>query len=323
MHILITGSAGFLGFHISRQLIESGIDVTLVDRFSNYYTSELKVFRAQNLQNTFEKVTLNIDLAKSDEIRQLRNHQFSHIIHLAGQPGVRVTAENQLTYLNDNITAFANVIDLAVRLKVPNFIYASSSSIYQKAQLSPFVESELLQVPTNFYAKTKYLDEKIAESFSESFANVCGLRFFSVYGPWGRPDMAYFKLFQSAYSGKRFNLNGDGQISRDFTFVEDVTRSIAKLVRSGNKMPHVLNIGGGNVYRINELITIIQELTGRQINIAHNPVNPQDLQTTRADTALQEKVLGIFPTTQLYTGLSSINSWILSLKNIDDFLNWF
>jgi len=322
VHFLITGSAGFLGFHVSRYLMENGISVTLVDRFSDYYSRELKLLRAQKLQASFGQVTLNIDLSKDQEIQQLRQKQFTHIIHLAGQPGIRVTAANQLTYLNDNVTGFANMMDFAVRFEVPNFIYASSSSVYQNAKKFPFNESEILEIPTNFYAKTKYLDEKIADSFSGSIPNLCGLRFFSVYGPWGRPDMAYFKLFQSAYSGSEFSLNGNGEISRDFTFVDDVTNAIAKLINSKNSFPRILNIGGGNVHKMNDVISTIQEISGRKINISPMPANPQDLQMTSADTTLQQNALGIYPVTPLRSGLNIINSWITSLSSTQDFLNW-
>lgn len=322
MHFLITGSAGFLGFHVSRYLLENGIRVTLVDRFSDYYSKELKLLRAQNLKDSFGQVTLNVDLTKPQEIQQLRQNQFTHIIHLAGQPGVRVTEANQLTYLNDNVTGFANVIDFAVRFEVLNFIYASSSSVYQNAKQFPFNEAEILEIPTNFYARTKYLDEKIAESLSGSIPNLCGLRFFSVYGPWGRPDMAYFKLFQSAYSGVEFPLNGTGEVSRDFTFVDDVSKAIAKLIKSENPFPRILNIGGGNVHKMNDVILTIQEISGRKINISPMPANPHDLQTTRADTTLQQDALGIYPVTTLRSGFTAINSWITSLSSTQDFLNW-
>jgi UDP-glucuronate 4-epimerase len=302
--------------------MENGIRVTMIDRFSDYYSRELKVLRAQDLQVSFGQATLNIDLAKAQEIQQLGQNQFTHIIHLAGQPGVRVTEANQLTYLNDNVTGFANIMDFAVRFKVPNFIYASSSSVYQNARTLPFNEVEILEIPTNFYARTKYLDEKIAESFSGSIPNLCGLRFFSVYGPWGRPDMAYFKLFQSAYSGSAFPLNGTGEISRDFTFVDDVTKAIGTLINSENPYPRILNVGGGNVNKMNDVILTIQEISGRKINISPMPANPQDLQTTRADTTLQQEALGIYPVTTLHSGITAIDSWITSLNSIQDFLNW-
>lgn len=322
MHILITGSAGFLGFHFARHLLNAGTQVTLVDRFSDYYSRDLKLLRAQTLKTSFGATTLNIDLAKSEELQQLSSHSFTHIVHLAGQPGVRVTEANQLNYLSDNITGFTNLIALAVRQSIPNFIYASSSSIYQKARILPFSESETLEIPSNFYARTKYLDEKIAESFSGSLPNMCGLRFFSVYGPWGRPDMAYFKLFQSAYSSKEFVLNGTGEISRDFTFVDDVINAIAKLVNLQGTYPKVLNVGGGNVNSMNHLISAIQEITGRKINVSRRPTDMQDLQTTSAETSLQDETLGLLPKTSLQNGLIEVNSWIQSLEGAHDFLKW-
>jgi len=322
VHILITGSAGFLGFHVARRFLENGSKVTLVDRFSDYYSTELKFLRAQHLRDAFGIETLNIDLAKNDEVFQLRDKNFTHIVHLAGQPGVRVTQFNQLNYLNDNLSGFSNIIDLAVREKVPNFIYASSSSIYQNARHIPFSESETLEIPSNFYARTKYLDEKIAESFNGAFLNVCGLRFFSVYGPWGRPDMAYFKLFQAAYSQTEFKLNGTGNISRDFTYVDDVTNAITQLIDLQGNYPNVLNVGGGNTHSMNHLILTIQEITGHKINIVRKPTHSQDLQTTRADTSLQDLTLGLFPKTTLENGLNQFDTWIHSLNNIQEFLDW-
>jgi UDP-glucuronate 4-epimerase len=322
VHVLITGSAGFLGFHISKKLLQNGAHVTLVDRFSDYYTPELKKLRANELFDSFGVKTLTIDLSNKSEIAPLYNHKYTHIVHLAGQPGVRVTRDNQLTYLNDNLTGFTNVMDLVVRLGVQNFFYASSSSIYQKAQVLPFDETEELEVPSNFYAKSKYLNEKIAESFFESVQNICGLRFFSVYGPWGRPDMAYFKLFQSAYSGEEFSLNGNGSISRDFTFVEDVSDALFDLISSGVSTPKVLNLGGGNVHAMRELISIIQEITGRQIKIVEKPSNKQDMPETRASTFQQDLLFGKTPRTSLYDGLSSMNSWINTAGYREVFLNW-
>ena len=134
--------------------------------------------------------------------------------------------------------------------------------------------------------------------------------------------MAYFKLFQSAYSGSEFSLNGTGEVSRDFTFVDDVSKAIAKLINSENPFPRILNIGGGNVHKMNDVILTIQEISGRKINISPMPANPQDLQTTRADTTLQQDALGIYPVTTLRSGLTAINSWITSLSSTQDFLNW-
>ena len=322
MHILITGSAGFIGFHLSHRLLEIGHDLTLVDRFSDYYSQDLKRRRASSLENSFGKKTLDIDLSRCNYTDLLRQNQYSHIIHLAGQPGVRVTPANQQTYLADNVTAFSNILNLALELKVPNFIYASSSSIYQSAKISPFIESENLSAPTNFYARTKFIDEKLAESFSELISNVCGLRFFSAYGPWGRPDMAYFKLFQAAYSGSEFLLNGDGEISRDFTFIDDVTNSLLKLIDSSFVLPRVLNIGGGNVHTMNELVSNIQNITGRKIKVSRLAENQQDLRVTNADTSLQKSTLGDYPKIDLFHGLGVMDNWIKSLPDLDTFIKW-
>jgi UDP-glucuronate 4-epimerase len=233
-----------------------------------------------------------------------------------------VTPANQQTYLADNVTAFSNILNLALELKVPNFIYASSSSIYQSAKISPFIESENLSAPTNFYARTKFIDEKLAESFSELISNVCGLRFFSAYGPWGRPDMAYFKLFQAAYSGSEFLLNGDGEISRDFTFIDDVTNSLLKLIDSSFVLPRVLNIGGGNVHTMNELVSNIQNITGRKIKVSRLAENQQDLRVTNADTSLQKSTLGDYPKIDLFHGLGVMDNWIKSLPDLDTFIKW-
>ena len=322
MHILITGSAGFIGFHLSRRLLEIGYDLTLVDRFSDYYSQDLKRRRASSLEDSFGGKTLDIDLSQCHYMDLLRENQYSHIIHLAGQPGVRVTRANQQTYLADNVTAFSNILNLALEIKVPNFIYASSSSIYQSAKISPFIESENLSAPINFYARTKFIDEKLAESFSESISNVCGLRFFSAYGPWGRPDMAYFKLFQAAYSGREFLLNGDGEISRDFTFVDDVIDSVLKLIDSNFALPKVLNIGGGNVHTMNELISNIEDITGRKIDVSRLPENLQDLKATNADTSLQKSTLGDYPKIDLFHGLGVMDDWIKSLPDLDTFIKW-
>jgi len=320
MKILITGAAGFIGSHLSRELVTTGNECTFVDRLSNYYSADYKRLRFNKLVGGDLH---EIDLAKNDLTEILGDRRYDVIVHLAAQPGVRVPYPENLNYYQDNLEAFSKVARYAVTSGVSKFFYASSSSVYEKASIYPFQENESLGSPSGLYPFTKWLNEKIASSM-ETISNTkfYGLRFFSVYGPWGRPDMAYLRLIAASQGHYNFKLNGDGTIKRDYTFIEDVIERLSYFIVNDVQIPFVLNIGGGNSISINDLVSQVQKTTKTSINIDTAPTVKSELPKTLCD----KKLLSEFydePFTLFETGINTTIEWYLTIAQQQETQKWF
>ena len=308
MRILVTGAAGFIGANVSQKLKVLGHQVFMVDRYSEYYSKDFKIKRVKdlNLYEDIEKLDLNIP----NILNNFLDSKIDTVIHLAGQPGIRVLYPEKLNYLYDNVNSFNNVISWALKNGVKKFLYASSSSVYEKAQIKPFTESEILQAPSNAYPFTKWVNEYFANSLAEdSKMEISGLRFFSVYGPSGRPDMAIHRLIESAFTGQTFELNGDGEIDRDFTFVNDVSSRIVSLIRNPGPLEHIYNIGGGSNITMNSLIKVVEETVGREISIAKKPAHKADLQSTLANNTSINELHGDNRWTSIEQGIALTFDW--------------
>jgi UDP-glucuronate 4-epimerase len=318
MRALVTGAAGFIGSRLCHDLIRSGYDVAGVDALRPYYSTQLKKMRVSEILIPAGTQFHELDLLDYESLNELIL-QFNPtiIFHLAAQPGVRVPILESHRYIQDNLVAHGNVMKSAVINGVPNVIYASSSSVYGNNSTPPFSEKELKLFPVSVYGSSKLANEVTAPNFvKNSKTRARGLRFFTVYGPWGRPDMAYFRLIASAFDGSPFLLFGDGEVSRDFTFVEDITSMTIALGRQLSEhqagFSDVVNIGGGAPFRMMDLIKCVESVTGRKINVDQRPANSNDTQFTLASTEYITKLIGKRPETSLDIGISSVVDWASS-----------
>lgn len=320
MKALVTGGAGFIGSRLSVDLKNSGYEVLAVDALRPYYSPELKSLRISELLDPEGIHFLESDLIDIDSVNEVvKDFKPTTIFHLAAQPGVRVPLIDSNKYIQDNLVAHSNVMKIAVMNEVPNILYASSSSVYGNDSKPPFSESELTLKPVSLYGSTKLSNEITSPNFIKgSSTRVRGLRFFTVYGPWGRPDMAYFRLIASALDGKEFFLFGDGQVRRDFTFVDDISNMTIKLDEQLAKMPtgtaDIVNIGGGAPHSMSELIDCVEKQIGKKINIKYMDNNPNDTSYTIAHTSLVEKLTGTKPKIELEAGIERVISWALSSR---------
>ena len=308
VRILVTGAAGFIGANLSQKLKNLGHQVFMVDRYSDYYSQDYKIKRVRDL-NLYEDIE-NLDLNTPSILDKFLEKKIEIVIHLAGQPGIRVLYPEKLNYLNDNINNFNNTLSWALKNGVKKFLYASSSSVYENAKIKPFIESEILRAPSNIYPFTKWVNEYFANSLSaDTTMDISGLRFFSVYGPSGRPDMAIHRLIEAAFTGQTFALNGDGEIDRDFTFVDDVCGRIISLIKYAGPLENIYNIGGGSNISINSLIKVVEETVGKRISIAIKPAHKADLQSTLANNSRINEIHGDSRWTSISQGIAITSDW--------------
>jgi UDP-glucuronate 4-epimerase len=326
--VLITGVAGFIGSHLADLILKSGAQVVGIDSINPYYSVDLKNQRVNQLKqhNSFEFYQVNLaDFNSVEEI--ISENVFSSIFHLAAQAGVRIPIGKLQLYSTNNLVAFSNILELAVKYKVRDFLFASSSSVYGNDASIPFLETEKNLNPTSYYGATKLSNEILAKTLVVgSDTRARGLRFFTVYGPGGRPDMAYFRLIASCVSGETFNLNGDGRIKRDFTYIGDVVETVMQLEtdlkRKSAGFFDVVNVGGGNPTSMKELISLISELTGSLPNIVHSAAVSSDVNITSAGSAYLESLIGQVPMTRLEKGLPSTIEWALRQENLTNLKKW-
>ena len=320
MRILITGAAGFIGAHLSARLEIDGHECVFVDRLSDYYSEDLKKVRFKNLVGG-ELRRINIHDPEFGSL--FGDNTFDCVIHLAAQPGVRVGFPKNLAYYKDNIEAFSIVSRFAIEAGVKKVIYASSSSVYEKAQIIQFREEEVLKTPDNPYPFSKWINEQMAGSFSKiSDTKFTGLRFFSVYGPWGRPDMAYYRLIAAASDHYHFTLNGSGHVKRDFTFIDDVTSRINLLVNADHPLPDILNIGGGNEVSILQLIKLVGEEFGETIEFQSGESNLADLALTKSDSARIDSLTQNMPFTEVKVGIGKTINWYRAASSEFNVREW-
>lgn len=320
MSILITGAAGFIGSHFAKKMLEQGETCILVDNFSGYYSPELKRLRVKEfLVKPFGVNVIDINLSDNNWMTNIDASQITHVFHLAAQPGVRVVYPESLNYLSSNILGFSSVLNWTLRNLIPNFVYASSSSVYQNSTTLPFKEDFVISMPNNIYARTKWMNEKIIESLiDQTSTQAIGLRFFSVYGPWGRPDMAYSKLLLAALDPQYvFRQNGNGSVRRDFTFIGDVIEIMEKIYSLTEDYPKILNIGGGCNVSINELTDVIQKLTGSSIKKVILENFQGDAAATLASNELTRKLFAKSEYTSIENGIKQTLNWLQKNGNLD------
>ena len=333
MKVLVTGAAGFIGFHVSKKLLQRGDDVVGIDNFNDYYDPALKEARANLLAETAQKqagefTLIRGNIADKALIDQcFDTHTFDRVIHLAAQAGVRYSLENPLSYVESNITGFTNIIEACRYYKTPHLTYASTSSVYGANTVMPFSEQHGVDHPIQFYAATKRANELMAHSYSHLFnLPTTGLRFFTVYGPWGRPDMALFKFTKKIIEGEAIPVFNHGNHTRDFTFVEDIAEGV---IRSSDQIAQpdpnwdsknpspassyapfrIFNIGNNNPVKLIEYIHAIEKSLGKKAIMDLLPLQPGDVPDTFADSSALEKAVDYKPSVSVDDGVKQFVDW--------------
>lgn len=310
--IFITGIAGFIGFHLAKFLSKRGDYVIGCDNFNNYYTPKLKFDRANKLR------ALGIEFIDHDiEDIQALSAQFqkvTHIVHLAAQAGVRYSITNPKPYIDSNINGFFQVLELCRALPGIKLIFASSSSVYGGNTKIPFSESDPTDDPLSLYAATKKSGELLAKSYHHLYnIDMVGLRFFTVYGPWGRPDMAYFSFAEKILEGSPIPVFNHGKMERDFTYIDDIIAGTAAALDHCEGFD-IYNLGNNKPEQLITLIELLEAALGKKAELEFFPMQPGDVTTTFADIEKAEKRLGFKPATPLLQGISHFTDWFLDYK---------
>jgi UDP-glucuronate 4-epimerase len=329
MSVIVTGGLGFIGSHLSAKLASLGEEVHIIDSISDYYSTDLKRLRRKTLLASIPKShvhELNVcDKDALDSIILKVNPR--KVIHLAAQAGVRLPISQLHKYTESNLTGFSNVLQSVINAGIPDFLYASSSSVYGNSTDLPYKESAKGLLPISFYGATKLSNEILAHSaVIGTNTRARGMRFFTVYGPWGRPDMAYFRLAASLFSDYQFHRFGDGLIKRDFTYVDDTIEGITRLSKQLEQMPSgnsdVVNLGGGNPYSLNDLIDEFEKISGKLIQITNEQSAFGDVKVTVADSALLENLTDFIPKVSLATGAKLFYDWASSKDVKSNLSKW-
>ena len=304
--IVITGSSGFIGYHVARMLLSQNYKVVGLDNHNNYYDTSIKFKRKKLLKKFKNFKFFKIDIKNKKKLHNLfKKFKPQIIINLAAQAGVRYSFKNPQVYIDSNITGFTNILETMKLLKLKNLIYASSSSVYGDSKKFPFTENLDLS-PLNFYGQTKLLNEKIANIYKKNFKmNTIGLRFFTIYGPIGRPDMFIPKIINKIKKNEKIELFNHGNHYRDFTYVEDAAKIILKMVRNINKkkLMSVYNICNGKSYNIRKLIELIEKETGHKIKYVNKPFQIGDMKKTHGNNRLLKKSFGFTKFKDLESGV--------------------
>jgi UDP-glucuronate 4-epimerase len=324
MTILVTGAAGFIGFHVSERLLARGEEVIGLDNVNDYYSVALKRDRLAELgrrHNGFRFI--EVDFARNDALQEaLAGERFDSIVHLGAQAGVRYSIENPHAYVQSNLVGHLNMIEQARHREVRQFVYASSSSVYGGNETLPFRVEDRVDHPLSLYAATKKADELISETYAHLYRlPQTGLRFFTVYGPWGRPDMAMWLFARAIFAGEPINVFGEGNMRRDFTYIDDIVTGIVACLDNpppddgaekagGSKAPHRLyNIGNHRSEELTRMIGLLEEACGRKAEKRLMPMQPGDVRDTYADISAIQRDLGFEPKTRIEEGIPRFVDW--------------
>jgi len=307
--IFLTGIAGFIGFHLAKFLTARGDLVIGCDNFNDYYDMGLKHDRAALLKKEgieVHAIDLN-DRAKIEAL--LQNAGITHIVHLAAQAGVRYCITHPEAYVHSNLDGFVQILEICRKFGPIPFIYASSSSVYGMNKKIPFSEIDLTDSPSNFYGATKKSNELIARSYHHLYKiPVTGLRFFTVYGPWGRPDMAYFSFTKALFADSPIPLFAEGKMKRDFTYIDDIVDGIASAIDL-SAQDEIFNLGHNSPHEVTELVQQLELATGKKATYNHFPMQPGEVPVTYADISKAGRMLGFQPKTPLSTGIKNFVDW--------------
>ncbi len=310
MSILVTGSAGFIGFHLSKKLLEDGVEVIGYDSVNNYYDPTLKEARLKILQEFDNFTFYRKNLCDFDALELVfKNHSIKKVCNLAAQAGVRYSLINPFVYQKSNIEGFLNIIELSKRAKIENFVYASSSSVYGNNKKLPFSISDNVDHPISLYAASKKANELIAHTYSHLYdLPTTGLRFFTVYGPYGRPDMALFIFTKKILAGDPIEVYNHGDMKRDFTYIDDIVSGVISALNHSFDY-EVFNLGNHRSENLMDFIGLIEENLGKKAEINFLPIQPGDVPETFADIDHAREKLGFEPTTTIEAGIKRFVDW--------------
>ena len=326
--ILVTGAAGFIGFHLSQRLLSQGHEVIGLDNLNDYYSVDLKQSRLAQLTPHGNFRFYTIDLADQAAIEDVfSKHTLTTVIHLAAQAGVRYSLQNPQSYISSNLVGFFHVIEEARAKQVAHFVFASTSSVYGSNTKMPFSTSDNTDHPVSLYAATKKSNEAIAHSYAYMHGlPVTGLRFFTVYGSWGRPDMAYFLFADAISKGQPLTLFDQGLLLRDFTYIDDIVEGIVRIAQlppsahqdydrshpdpaTSSASYRVLNIGNHTPVPVKDLVALLEQALGKNAIIIHAPMQKGDVEATFADVDPLRQLTGFKPQTSLKQGVEHFIAW--------------
>ena len=319
-NILITGCAGFIGFHLSKKLSILDCNIIGLDNLNNYYSLELKQSRLKILNSFSNFSFIKIDLCNIVDLRKIfKKNNIDFIVHLAAQAGVRYSLENPQAYIDSNITAFVNILEICKEFK-KNIIYASSSSVYGDSNNFPLSESEVCNKPLSLYGSTKLFNELTAYNYSHLYnINSIGLRFFTVYGPWGRPDMALYKFTDNILQDKSIDVYNKGKHSRSFTYIDDIINAIVLLLKKysiqSDSYYEILNIGGSESVELSRFIKIIEKKLKKQANMNFLPKQLGDVKKTESNCKKISSLVEYKPKISIEDGISHFIDWYLDYYN--------
>lgn len=308
--ILVTGGAGFIGSHISKRLIELGYTVIIVDNFNDYYDPSLKEARIAFLLKNLKFTLYRTDIKEYQELLSIfKQHNIDHVIHLAAQAGVRYSIDNPFVYADSNLIGTFNLLELSRQFGIKGITAASSSSVYGNATNYPVSETADTDHAISFYAATKKSLEVIAHAYHHLYhIPITCLRYFTVYGPWGRPDMALFKFTERILHDKTIDVYGEGNMERDFTYIDDIVDGTIKAMEK-NLPWEILNLGQGNPSRLMDFITCIEKNCGKVTNKNYLPIQPGDVARTFADNTRAKALLNWKPHIKIDEGIEQFVKW--------------
>ncbi len=316
MQILVTGAAGFIGADLSQKLLSQGHSVIAVDNFNDYYDVSLKRARLDQLKLHDSAQNFEIherDICDRSTVADLfENSDFDVVVHLAAQAGVRYSIENPSSYIDSNLVGFANILEGCRQQKISHFVYASSSSVYGANKNFPFSEQDRVDNPVSLYAATKKANELMAHSYSHLYGLRCtGLRFFTVYGPWGRPDMAPFRFASRMLKGEPIPVYNNGDMIRDFTYIDDINEGVMRvaLSESSDDNYSLYNIGRGQPVKLLDFIELMAKHLGVEAKLDMLPMQDGDVPRTLADTTALEKIFGYKPVVTIEQGVQKFTEW--------------
>jgi len=332
MAVLVTGVAGFIGSATARRLLDRGDEVIGIDNLNDYYDPGLKRARLERLSQQFDNRFrfLKIDFADADGLRRdLDRIEFDRIVHLGAQAGVRYSMENPAAYVQSNLVGHCNMLELARSRGSSHFLYASSSSVYGGNRSLPFRVEDRVDHPLSLYAATKKADELISESYASLFRlPATGLRFFTVYGPWGRPDMAMWIFTKALFEGRPLPLYNGGEMRRDFTYIDDIVTGVVSCLDSppaddgsekagGSEATHAIyNIGNSRSENLMRVVELLESAAGIKAELSPEPMQPGDVRETFADISAIERDHGFKPTTSIDEGVPRFVEWYRAYHGI-------
>ena len=314
MRILVTGAAGFIGFFLIKLLCKNNFKVIGIDNLNSYYDVNLKKKRLQILKKFKNFSFYKLDIKNEKKMKTIFKKKIDVVVNLAAMAGVRHSLRHPIDYIDSNIVGFVNLIKLSSDYKIKHFIYASSSSVYGNNKKYPSNEKDFTDSPASLYGATKKSNEIIAYAYSSTHKiKTTGLRFFTVYGPWGRPDMALFYFYKSILYNKKINVFNRGNMLRDFTYVEDVALSILKIIKKkeikSNSLYNIFNIGNSTPIHIKKFISYIEKVLGKKSKKNYMPMQIGDVKKSLADSKKINEFINFRPKTNIKDGIKKFHDW--------------